>query len=358
MKRLIFSLILIAGLVGGVETASAQELAKVAAPPTTDVQVPQAQSSEYQLGPGDLVSIRVSGLREFEHSTRLSNSGRIRVPYVGVMMVAGMTALEVERDVARLIKEHELINEPSVRVYVEQHRAQPAYAIGEVDTPGQYIITGEMYLLDLISRAGGLLPTADATGFLYRRNAQNPRVQTRILEGTDATTGVSGTPAPPALALDIASRPAGESKTEEVIPVDFNELREGTKPEMNLKLRGGDILYIPRRTPQNFFVIGDVKVPGAYTLPRRGKISAAQAIIYAGGPLPTAKSGKGFLMRHDEAGIRQARPIDFAGILEGKEADFTIEPNDIIFIPKGTLQTIGIGLLNLMPLLVQQFLIF
>jgi polysaccharide export outer membrane protein len=354
MKHIIFSFILVAGLVGGVKAASGQELAKDAGPSTAPVRAPQGLSSEYQLGPGDLVSIRVSGLREFEHSTRLSNSGRIRVPYVGVMMAAGMTALEVEREVARLIKDHELINEPSVRVYVEQHRAQPTYAIGEVDTPGQFVITGEMYLLDLISRAGGLMATADSTGFLYRRNSQNPRVQTRIL-GADATAADSATPGSPAQAPSEAE---AKSKAEEVIQIDFNALREGTKPEMNVRLQGGDILYVPRRTPENFFVIGDVKVPGAYTLPRRSKISAAQAIIYAGGPLPTAKSGKGFLMRHDEAGIRQARPVDFAGILKGEEPDFTIEPNDIIFIPKGALQTIGIGLLNLMPLLVQQFAIF
>ena len=86
------------------------------------------------------LSISVSGLREFNQSTRVSNSGRMRVPYVGVMFVAGMTTVEVEREIARLIKEREIVNEPTVRVHIEQYRAQPTYVIGEVNTPGQFAL--------------------------------------------------------------------------------------------------------------------------------------------------------------------------------------------------------------------------
>ena len=56
-------------------------------PAQPDRPVPPPQVLDYQLGPGDVVSIRVSGLREFDQRTRVSNSGRIRVPYVGVMLV-------------------------------------------------------------------------------------------------------------------------------------------------------------------------------------------------------------------------------------------------------------------------------
>ena len=37
-------------------------------------------SYDYRIGPGDVLSIRVSGVREFDQSIRVSNSGRIRVP--------------------------------------------------------------------------------------------------------------------------------------------------------------------------------------------------------------------------------------------------------------------------------------
>jgi polysaccharide export outer membrane protein len=343
MKLLAFCFALSASLFAAVD-ATAQTPAYAAEPSAY-----QAQTPDYQLGPGDLISIHVSGLREFDRSTRVSNSGRIRVPYVGVVFVAGMTSVQAEREIARLMKEHELINEPSVRVQVEQHRAQLTYVIGEVNAPGQFVVTGEMYLLDLIGKGGGLLPSADTVGHLYRRSAAQPNVMARIV-GTNET--VSDTPAA------VAARAPSEAKAEEIIKVNFQELREGKRPELNVRLRGGDVLHVPRRLQSNIYIIGDVIVPGSYTLPRSGQITAAQAIIYAGGPLPTAKTANGFLMRHDANGVRQAIPVDFAAILDGKEPDIPILANDIIFIPNSNVKTIGIGLLNLVPRLLQQFLIF
>lgn len=306
---------------------------------------------DYQLGVGDLIAIQVSGVREFSQSARVANSGRIRVPYVGIMFVAGRTVLELEREIATKIKEFQLVEEPSVRVHVEQFRAQPAYIIGEVSAPGQFVITNEMYLLDLISKAGGLNPGADPTAILYRRNAARPQVETRLI----LANTVGNAPSPAAVS---PGSEAPEIKAEEVISIDLTALHEGTRPEMNLRVQGGDILYIPRRQQSSIYIIGEVNVPGAYTLPRRGEITAAQAIIYAGGPLATAKMSSGFLMRHDEAGTRQALPVDFAAILEGRQPDIPVRPDDIIFVPSSTMKTIAVGLLNLGPRLLQQFLIF
>jgi polysaccharide biosynthesis/export protein len=87
-------------------------------------------------------------------------------------------------------------------------------------------------------------------------------------------------------------------------------------------------------------------------------LTAAQAVIYAGGTLATAKSGKGFLMRHDPTGERMAIPVDFRGIIAGKTPDPPIQADDIIFIPNSAVRTIGVGLLNMLPIIVQQWLIF
>jgi polysaccharide export outer membrane protein len=309
--------------------------------------------SEYQLGPGDLLQVRVAGLREFDLSLRVSNSGRIHIPYVGVLLVAGMTTFDLEREVARLIKENELVNEPSVRIHVEQFRARPVYVVGEVNSPGQFIITREMYLLDLISKAGGVLGSADDKGFLYRRYAGRPRVQSRIIDPSVSETVAAAQTQEP-----VADSGASDETIEDVIPFDFEELRHGRRPELNVRLQGGDVVYVPRRTPQNIFIVGDVTTPGVYGLPRRGEVKASQALIYAGGPLPTAKTGAAFIMRHDEAEGRKLIAFDFSRILEGKDPDVTIRPNDILFVPHSNMKTIGVGLLALVPRLIQQFTIF
>jgi hypothetical protein len=67
---------------------------------------------------------------------------------------------------------------------------------------------------------------------------------------------------------------------------------------------------------------------------------------------------KAFLMRHDETGNRQAMAVHFADIIAGKQPDIPVRPGDIIFIPNSAAKTIGVGLLNMVPTIIQQWLIF
>lgn len=329
-----------------VDQALAQEPASASTPAVSG----QGGLTEYRVGPGDVLSIRVSGVREFDQSLRVSNSGRVRVPFVGIMYTAGMTTTELEREIAQKIRDFELVNEPQVRVQVEQYRAWPVHVVGEVTTPGQFVITGEMYVLDLIAKAGGLANSADEIGILYRRGASRPSVTARLTAGPPP----DDVPPPPV----SEAPPTGPPSDAQVIPINLDDLREGKRPELNIRLQGGDVLYVPRRKGRNIFIIGDVRVPGAYALPRHGTISAAQAVIYAGGTLVTAKNSAAFLMRHDENGVRQAIPIDFIEIIKGKKPDIPVQEDDIIFVPLSPTKQIAVQLLNQIPRLIQQLVIF
>lgn len=344
-----------------------------APPAPAEARLPEAavpSSPEYEIGPGDVLAVRVSGVREFDQAIRVSNSGRIRIPYVGIVFAAGMTTMALEQEIATKIRDHELVKEPLVRVQVSQHRARPVNIVGEVTTPGQFMLTSEMYLLDLITRAGGLVASADGTGLLYRRAPQKPGVSAKLIveeptdeEPADETPVPVETPAPaqtpvptPGPAAEpVPAEAVGEAQ---VISIDLDALRDGSRPDLNIQLQGGDVFYVPRRKAKNFYIIGDVITPGAYGMPRRGGVTAAQAISYAGGPMLTAKNHSAFLMRHDANGVRQAIEVDFLAIVKGKQPDIPVQPDDIIFIPSSPVKQIGIGLLNLVPRLLQQFIIF
>jgi polysaccharide export outer membrane protein len=345
----------------------AQESTPAPQEAAAEVRLPEPavpSSPEYEIGPGDVLSVRVSGVREFDQALRVSNSGRIRVPYVGIVFAAGMTTMALEQEIASKIRDHELVKEPLVRVQVSQHRARPVNIVGEVTTPGQFMLTSEMYLLDLITRAGGLVASADATGLLYRRAPQKPAVSAKLIvedpsdEAADpAQTPETPVPAPtPTPAAE--PEPAEAAGEAQVIPIDLDALRDGSRPDLNVQLQGGDVFYVPRRKAKTFYIIGDVITPGAYGMPRRGGVTAAQAISYAGGPMMTAKNHSAFLMRHDANGVRQAIEVDFLAIVKGKQPDIPVQPDDIIFIPSSPVKQIGIGLLNLVPRLLQQFIIF
>jgi protein involved in polysaccharide export with SLBB domain len=318
--------------------------------------VPSAVS-DYQLGPGDRVAISVSGVRAFDLTSQVSNSGRLRVPYLGILFVAGKTAAEVEREIASAMRERQLVTDAAVRVHIEEYRAQAVYVIGDFTTPGQFSLTGELYLMDLVAKAGGVRANADHTLFLYRRNSPKPAVEARVVF---ADGGAHAADRP--LALPNAPRaeglPVPPTQDEQVIRIDLRDLRSGARPELNLRMQPGDVVYAPRRRPLTIYIIGDVKVPGAYTLPSEGTITAAQAVIYAGGPLSTAKTGKAFLMRHDAQGVRQAIPVDFRAVIAGKQQDIPVQPDDIIFIPNSAARTMGVAFLNLVPELIRQFAIF
>ncbi|MBN1568196.1 MAG: polysaccharide biosynthesis/export family protein [Acidobacteria bacterium] len=286
---------------------------------------------DYRIGAGDSLAISVLGSNEFDQTIRVSNSGKIHVPHIGILKVVGMTPFQLQDEIERHLIKQDLIKEPQVQLHVAEHRAHTVYILGEVILQGQFLLTRATYLTDLISLASGFNEVASPVGYLYRKPLEisNPGV----VDGTK------------------------EPSTEEAIEINFQQLYDGTKPELNVKLRGGDVLYVPARKPTHFFVVGDVLWSGAYEIPFSQQILASQAIARAGGPRKTAKLSKGMLMRYSQEGERQEIALDFNAILRGKDPDFPLMPNDIIFIPGSSAKTLGYGLLGIIPRLAQVTLI-
>jgi len=299
----------------------ARATAQVAPPKPATADAPaSASSNEYRLGPGDRITVGVSGLDQLGQSARVTNSGKMHLPYLGIMKVAGLTSGELEALIARQLKERGLVKEAWVSVRVDQYRAQHVYVLGEVMSPGQFVIKDEMYLTDLITLSGGFNEKATPTGFLYRRKEH------------------------------VAGMPEGSAPSDDAIPIDFAALNEGTRPELNVKLRGGDVLYVPERRAEYFFVVGDVGIPGHFEFAAGVKsLPASQAIAKAGGPLRTAKMSAGLLVHFNPDGTREEIKVDFKAILEGRHPDVHVRPNDIVFIPGSAGKTIGYGLLGAIP---------
>jgi hypothetical protein len=60
------------------------------------------------------------------------------------------------------------------------------------------------------------------------------------------------------------------------------------------------------------------------------------------------------LIRHEKTGKRQELKIDYAAILKGRQPDFEIYPDDILFVPGSKAKTLAYGLLGQIPASVQQ----
>lgn len=313
----------------------------------------RAAYPEYRVGPGDQLTVHVFGMSDFDRTVRVSNSGKIHLPYLGIIPVAAMTVAEIEDTIAQALRRRQLVLEPWVQVQVAEYRAQPVFVVGAVNSPGQFMITGAMHLLDVIGKAGGINQDADAKGYLVRRHDFS-RPFPDVAAGRAGEAAQDRLPQEePATGAD-RDAPAGNEK----MVFDLQQLKEG-RPDLNVLLQGGDVVYIPRRVQRHIYIVGEVSFPGAYGLPRQyDHITAARAVSYAGGPLRTAKSGRAFIVRHNADGTVRGVPFDFAAILKGRRPDIPIEPDDIIFVPRSVPKTVAFNMLQLVAHLTQQFIIF
>lgn len=280
-------------------------------------------SLDYRIGAGDVLEIQVANAPELNQVLPVSAAGEINVLPAGTVVAAGLTAAELEDRVAGLLKDRKLLVEPEILIYIREYKAKQIYATGEFARPGQFVMSQNLTVFDAVLLAGGLGPGAGPFVYLHRR-----------LPGS----GLIGPPSAGAV-----ERPEQEREGTEIVKIDLRPMQQGGTPEPDLLLQEGDSLILPRRQAEYFFVLGEVMRPLDYPLPDNGALTASQAIARAGGPTRTAKISQGMVVRLDDNGNRQEIKVDFKAILEGRQRDFEIHPNDIIFIPGSKIRTIGEG---------------
>jgi len=84
--------------------------------------------------------------------------------------------------------------------------------------------------------------------------------------------------------------------------------------------------------PMKVWVDGEVKNPGVYDMP--GDIGAYQAVVMAGGYLPSANPQQAALIRRGPGGVRMMRVID----LRPRRGEVTaLRRGDLIYVPRSTL---------------------
>jgi polysaccharide export outer membrane protein len=251
---------------------------------------PSASDATYRVGPSDELKISVFDEPSLSGAFRVDADGTIPYSLVGRVPVAGKTAREVEQLLTtRLLDGY--VRQPRVTVEVAQFRSRKVFVMGEVRTPGQYALDGDVTLLEVLALAGAL--TDSAGDEISVRRAKNP-------------TAAVGAALP------------DDPGTVEVVRVSLTELQSG-RLASNLVLQDADTVIVPAAS--RVFVTGHVRTPGAVVL--RGRLTVQQAIALAGG----------FTERGSNRGIRVRRetsPGEFVEV-EVKLTDF-VKANDTIIV--------------------------
>jgi len=240
---------------------------------------------DLRIGIGDLLQITMFGTQDFNSDFRVSPSGDISVPPLGMVHVAGLSTSEAERSIEDQLREGGFYREPRISVFQKEYATQGVSILGEVKNPGVYPLLADRHLLDLLSQAGGLTPNASKTISVTHAGASTPSVVTLSKDPELAAT----------------SNPA-------ILP--------------------GDTVVVA--TAGVVYVIGDVNKPGGFVI--NDNLTVLQALALAGGNTPMAALDKAQVVRQVK-GTRESVPISLKRILNGRDKDIRLQPEDILFIP-------------------------
>ena len=258
--------------------------AVAAAPPGTN-------SEEYKVGIGDKIEVAVFGHDDLNRIVEVGSDGRINYPLIGDLAVAGKTVQQIDGEVTGILGKDYLV-EPQVSVDVKEYHSQWITVIGEVRSPGRYVLKRNMRLIDLLAEAGG-------------------------------TTKEAGSE------ILITRRPEGGSDTKQ-IAVDRDRLLSRDNQGEDIALRHGDIITIGEKDV--FYIRGEVSKPGPYFFDKG--MTVLNAVSVAGGLSQFANRKVVELLRTGREGVQQKIIVNLKAIEDGKKQDIPLLPNDTIIVPK------------------------
>jgi polysaccharide export outer membrane protein len=305
----------------------------------------EAVADGYRIGPDDLVEVRIPDLLEaqapaalgsggaipgraalaaapvFQQGLRVDAAGNLTIATLGSVHAAGLTASELERDIAGRLVRAGILDAPQVSVLIVEYRSHVAAVVGSVERPGVYPVThSATTLADLVWGAGG--PTRDAG-----RMVQFTPAGTRTSPGSPAVRGSAADTGPPIrLDLELLLHSRGEGAC-----------------SVNPPARPGDVVSLaPAGSVQ---VAGWVDKPG--TVPVTRGLTVTGAIAAAGGELFAADGSSVVVRRVLGPGEEKRWAVDLAAIADGRQSDVPLTDGDVVTVPAANAKLVPYGLWTL-----------
>src|SRR5207249_2340890 len=204
--------------------------------------------------------------------------------------VVGKTVAEIDGQLTRTLGKDYLVD-PQVSVDVREYQSQWVTIIGEVRTPGKYVLKRNMRLIDVLAEAGGASKEAGAQILITRQS---------------------------------------EDGSPRQIAVDRDRLLGQNNQDSNVLLQHGDIVAVGEKDV--FYIRGEVTKPGAYLL--ENGMTVLKAISLAGGFTQFANRKQVDILRAGGSGVQAKVTVNLKAIEEGKKEDLPIHPDDTIIVPR------------------------
>jgi polysaccharide export outer membrane protein len=212
-----------------------------------------AAQTEYTIGIGDVLSVKVWQRQDLTAQVTVDHEGNVTLPLVGAVRAQGQTPARLGEELTRRFSFVDR-QVSQVTVSVTEYNSQRIYLMGQVRTPGPYSFPEIPSLWEVIRGAGGPLPDAALT-----------RIQVIPPEGQ--------------------GRPITADLDRALTTGDYSQLP---------KLSAGSTIMVPRVEAGGaegdfVYVYGSVRNPGIVSLDAAGTILGA--VLAAGGPAGGADLG-------------------------------------------------------------------
>jgi len=252
--------------------------------------------SNYILGPGDKLEIKVYRNEELDFTQQIDSSGKIGYPLLGDLQVAGLTPFTLKKKLVNGLSK--FFKDPQVMINVTAYQSNTITVIGNVNTTGVITINHQPKLLEIISRSGGFSSNADKTNVIVIRKRQSDSI---------------------------------------VLKLNLKKALEGDNTQ-DILLMKNDIVYVPSDI-NKVIVLGEVTTPGTVVLDKEiseAPISLLEVITRAGGFGAKADRSGVVIIRKEDGDQTETKKYNIKKLLESGDLNqnVTVLKGDIVFVPK------------------------
>lgn len=165
----------------------------------------QAQEHAFVVLPGDVLQITVWKEDGMDREVAVLPDGSITFPLIGTINVQDMALNAIQDDIKKQLES--TIPDASVTVSVKSPLGHKASILGQVQNPGEIILSARTDVMQALSQAGGLTPYADKG--------------------------------------DIVVIRTNKDGTKKSLPFPYHDIARGKNFKNDIELQPGDVVLVP-----------------------------------------------------------------------------------------------------------------
>ncbi len=171
---------------------------------TTSSMAVFAAEKAFHIGPGDVLEISVWKDPNLSRKMVVPPDGIIAFPLIDSININNLTVADLKKIISQKLSDY--VPDATVTVMLVEINSLKAFVIGKVNRPGEFPITLETNVMQVLAQAGGLTPFASGGNIKILRQKAN-----RITK----------------------------------IPFDYGDVEKGKNLEQNIILQPGDVIVVP-----------------------------------------------------------------------------------------------------------------